>query len=228
MAPTPPLVQGEQLTYQQDEQSIQVTVGSAGWFGWLETATSFTYRSEHGTFTARLERASNKRGGTYWHAYRKRAGKLHRVYLGKSGELALERLQLAAVLLTGQGPVEETALKQAHGPGATPPLKAVESSKQHDPLLATKLHQPRPRAHLVSRSRLVERLQRGMEHALTLVSAPAGFGKTTLLSQWLAESNMPVAWLSLAPEDNDPVRFLSYLIAALQTVNALPGSPGSW
>src|ERR1700737_4078788 len=57
MAPTPPLVQGEQLTYQQDGQSAQVTVGSAAWFRWLETASTFTYHTEHGTFTARLERS---------------------------------------------------------------------------------------------------------------------------------------------------------------------------
>jgi len=77
---------------------------------------------------------------------------------------------------------------------------------------------------LVSRSYLVERLQQGMEHALTLISAPAGFGKTTLLAQWLAESITPVAWLSLEPEDNDPTRFLTYLIAALQTVDARLGT----
>ena len=88
------------------------------------------------------------------------------------------------------------------------------------PLLATKLHVPRPRTHLVPRSHLVERLQRGVGRALTLVSAPAGFGKTTLLAQWLAESGSPVAWLSLEPEDNDPARFLSYLIASLQTLDA--------
>jgi LuxR family transcriptional regulator, maltose regulon positive regulatory protein len=83
-------------------------------------------------------------------------------------------------------------------------------------LLATKLHMPRLRAQLVPRSFLIERLQQGMEYALTLVSAPAGFGKTTLLTQWVAESGRPVSWLSLEPEDNEPVRFLSYLIAALQ------------
>ena len=83
-------------------------------------------------------------------------------------------------------------------------------------LLATKLHIPRLRPQLVSRSSLVERLQQGMDYALTLVSAPAGFGKTTLLTQWVAESKVPVSWLSLEPEDNEPVRFLSYLIAALQ------------
>jgi LuxR family maltose regulon positive regulatory protein len=98
-------------------------------------------------------------------------------------------------------------------------LTGEMASLHHTPLLATKLHLPRPRAQLVSRSQLAERLQDGMEHALTLVSAPAGFGKTTVLAQWLAQSKTPVAWLSLEPEDNEPVRFLSYLIAALQTLD---------
>src|SRR5438067_12775282 len=89
----------------------------------------------------------------------------------------------------------------------------------HHPLLATKFHVPHPRTHLVPRAHLVERLQQGVERPLTLVSAPAGFGKTTLLAQWLAHSGMPVAWLSLEAEDNDPTRFLSYLIAALQTLD---------
>src|SRR5947207_5851699 len=60
--------------------------------------------------------------------------------------------------------------------------------------------------------------------ALTLVSAPAGFGKTTLLAQWLAQSGMPVAWLSLEAGDNEPVRFLSYVIAALQTLDPQLGA----
>jgi LuxR family maltose regulon positive regulatory protein len=63
-----------------------------------------------------------------------------------------------------------------------------------------------------------------MQSALTLVSAPAGFGKTTLLAQWLAESDTPVAWISLEAEDNDPARFLSYLITALQTLDAQLGT----
>ena len=86
-----------------------------------------------------------------------------------------------------------------------------------DPLLATKLHVPRPRPHLVHRPCLIQRLQLGMERALILISAPVGFGKTTLLSDWLASSAIPVAWLSLEPQDNEPARFLSYLLAALQS-----------
>jgi ATP/maltotriose-dependent transcriptional regulator MalT len=79
-------------------------------------------------------------------------------------------------------------------------------------LLETKLHIPRRRRGLVERPRLIERLNRGAESALTLVSAPAGFGKTTLLTEWLAAvaaQGHSVAWLSLDQRDNDPALFWS-------------------
>jgi LuxR family maltose regulon positive regulatory protein len=88
------------------------------------------------------------------------------------------------------------------------------------PLLETKLHVPRWRRSLVARPRLSERLSRGAESALTLVSAPAGFGKTTLLAEWLAVAaadGRSVAWLSLDQRDNDPALFWTYLVAALNT-----------
>ncbi|MGN6565435.1 MAG: LuxR C-terminal-related transcriptional regulator [Thermomicrobiales bacterium] len=91
------------------------------------------------------------------------------------------------------------------------------------PLLATKLYVPR-RRDVVPRPRLRERLDRGAAAALTLVSAPAGFGKTTLLAEWLAatpDRTWAAAWLSLDPHDNQPASFWTYLIAALQ--NAVPG-----
>jgi len=71
---------------------------------------------------------------------------------------------------------------------------------------------------LVARPRLSERLNAGLHRKLTLVAAPAGFGKTTLLSEWLAHCGRPVAWVSLDVGDNDAPRFLAYIIAALQTV----------
>jgi LuxR family maltose regulon positive regulatory protein len=85
-------------------------------------------------------------------------------------------------------------------------------------LLATKLYLPQPRPNSIPRPRLTERLDAGLQHGVTLISAPAGFGKTTLLSQWLAGCARPAAWLSLDDSESDPARFLVYLVAAVQTV----------
>ncbi len=85
-------------------------------------------------------------------------------------------------------------------------------------ILATKLFIPAPGQNLVARPRLLARLDEGLGRPLTLVSASAGFGKTTLLSAWIAGRGQPAAWLSLDEADSDPTRFLSYLVAALQTI----------
>jgi LuxR family maltose regulon positive regulatory protein len=95
---------------------------------------------------------------------------------------------------------------------------------QHS-LLQTKLYIPPIRRELVSRPRLIERLNAGLQRKLTLISAPAGFGKTTLVAEWLAvcerlEPKVRAAWLSLDEGDNDTARFLAYLIAALRTIEA--------
>ena len=76
---------------------------------------------------------------------------------------------------------------------------------------------------MVSRPRLSERLNEGLHRKLTLISAPAGFGKTTLVSQWLVGCGRPAAWLSLDEGENDPIRFLTYLVAAVQTIAATLG-----
>src|SRR5207249_6883733 len=86
------------------------------------------------------------------------------------------------------------------------------------PILATKLYIPGLRPQVVSRPRLLERLNEGLHRKLTLIAAPAGFGKTTLLSEWVEGIERPTAWLSLDEGDNDPARFLTYLVAALQTI----------
>src|ERR687886_1264780 len=91
-------------------------------------------------------------------------------------------------------------------------------------LLATKLFVPPARAHRVVRPRLLDRLQGGLQGKFTLISAPAGFGKTTLVSAWVAGCARPVAWLSLDERDNDPARFLTYLVAALQTIAPIVGA----
>src|SRR5579859_5220853 len=90
-----------------------------------------------------------------------------------------------------------------------------------DPLLATKLHVPRPPLSFLSRPRLVGQLQQAMKCQLTIIAAPAGFGKTTLLSTWLQDTSLQSAWISLDNGDDDPTRFWSYTFAALDMM--LPG-----
>ena len=86
------------------------------------------------------------------------------------------------------------------------------------PILATKLYIPPARPHAVLRPRLIGRINEGLHRRLTLISAPAGFGKTTLVGEWLAGCERPAAWLSLDEGDNDPIRFLAYFVAALQKI----------
>ena len=96
------------------------------------------------------------------------------------------------------------------------------------PVLTTKLYIPPSRPKVVLRPRLMARLDDGLERPLTVISAPAGSGKTTLLSEWAAarrshERPVPVAWLSLDEDDGDLQRFLTYLVAALQTIDPTLG-----
>ena len=86
------------------------------------------------------------------------------------------------------------------------------------PILATKLYIPSPRPKIVDRPHLIERLNAGLQRKLTLVSAPAGFGKTTLIGQWIGDREHSIAWLSLDEGDNNTHRFLTYVIAALQSI----------
>jgi hypothetical protein len=86
-------------------------------------------------------------------------------------------------------------------------------------ILTTKLSVPTLPGQRTPRPRLIERLDAGLTCKLTLVCAPAGFGKTTLLAEWMAQGDDSFAWLSLDKQDNDPIFFLTYLAAALQTVD---------
>ena len=91
-------------------------------------------------------------------------------------------------------------------------------------ILATKVYVPLPRPKAILRFRLTDRLDDVLHRKLTLVSAPAGFGKSTLVSEWLASRKQPAAWLSLDKEDGDRIRFLTYFAAAVQAVAAAIGS----
>ena len=93
-----------------------------------------------------------------------------------------------------------------------------------DPLLQSKLFIPPPRPNLVPRPNLIDRLNSGMRGKLLLVSAPAGYGQTTLVSAWAQQTDQQIAWLSLDENDNELGHFLTYLIAAVQQVNSEIGA----
>ena len=113
------------------------------------------------------------------------------------------------------------------------PRKSKREDQRSQPLLTTKLYVPSPRPDWVSRPRLLEYLDEALPdpagtsgRKLVLVSAPAGYGKTTLLAEWLEGIQCPVAWLSLDEGDDDASRFLAYLTAALESIPQFPPSLG--
>ena len=87
-------------------------------------------------------------------------------------------------------------------------------------MLLTKLHIPPAGNNIVHRSELFEKLNLGLSRKLVLISAPAGFGKTTVVSDWIYQNKIPAAWFSLDNGDNDPVDFLSYISSGIQTIHS--------
>jgi len=214
LSPTSALVQGENLVYQQDGRQVMIALDTPDWQSWLENSTSFTFKSAEGNFTAHKTRASNGRGSWYWYAYRRQHGHLSNFYLGTSAKLTLQRLREAA------GSLALPAAEDAAAIQPEPPLDIQDESLPNtNAVLISKLSIPRISRLHISRPRLLAFLDRGALQPLTVISAPAGSGKTTLLTEWAATTTHPVAWLSLEAADNDPLRFLSYLIAALQRLD---------
>jgi LuxR family maltose regulon positive regulatory protein len=211
MASTPPIVDQTVLS-PADDRGSAIPVGSPAWFTWLASATSFTFRSAHGKFTAHKEHRTPSQA--YWKAYRRREGRLHRAYLGRSDELTQDRLNAVASQLAGD----------TSGPGLShanlaspPPAVADDANTLH--LLVTKCVLPPPRIGLVPRPRLAARLQAAItqRQKLILVAAPAGFGKTTAVAEWLhTVGDCSIAWLALDEADSQLNLFLAYLIAALE------------
>jgi LuxR family maltose regulon positive regulatory protein len=244
MAQRIPYVVEEVLHVPEPSGGPEIAIGSSSWVVWLRdpTTSSFSFRGPSGAFTARKEHRVH--GGAYWTAYRRRDGRLRKKYLGKAEKLTLERLNDVVEALAGSddeavaSPVpDESAVDDAGrgrsdavampGPTAAANVQARENPQRgaHGyPLLLPKLSLPSVRASSVRRPRLSGRVEEGTICKLTLVSAPAGFGKTTLLSVWASDlsSSGSVAWLSLDAADNDPARFWRYFVTAVDGLR--PGS----
>ncbi len=219
MRATIPRVQGERLS-QPETEGDPIVVGTAAWYDWLEQHPAFTFVDQTATFTAR--KSILRTGGSSWKAYHTRQGKLYRIHLGRSHTLTLERLHAAAQAFAGEqvpGELADVSLTQSTAsrhPRHSSPRRAL-TVDQPLVLLQTKLYRPRTRSDLIARARLLERLHAGLDGKVTLVCAPAGFGKTTLLAQWVQTIDRPTAWLSLDEHDNELPIFVQSLVAALQS-----------
>ncbi len=189
------------------------------WLRWLAAQTAFAFHGHSGHLN--LHNEARTRGARYWYAYHATEKRILKRYLGKTANLTLERLEQVAGELSGAHVPEPRA------PHSTPPASraqmpaalsdAARQAEQPVLLLATKLATPRVPATLVVRERLLSDLDGALAHRLTLLSAAAGWGKTTLLSLWASTHPHQVAWLSLDELDNDLTRFWVAAIAALRT-----------
>ena len=216
MRSTIPNVIGGRL-YRSETESDPIVVGTPEWYDWLEQHAAFTFVDAAGSFTVRKSMLHT--GGSYWKAYRTRRGKLYRIHLGHSQSLTLERLQATARAFASEhvpGELADVAMTQSPASRLPSPRNAL--TVEHPmALIQTKLYRPRKRSDLISRARLLERLHAGLSGNITLISAPAGFGKTTLIAQWIQSIDRPTAWLSLDEHDNEPRAFVQSLTAALQS-----------
>lgn len=199
---------------------LEIPADSDAWFAWLQTARTFAFEDPLGRFTARKKRRWR---GEYWYAFRRSGGRLHEIYLGKASNVTLECLRAAAAKLNHMAehmsPVQTASPAHAHVrplPAERSGLSiAYHSSTSLSHSSASNLRAPRVRLSHLVRTRAVERLEQATTCPLTIVSAPAGYGKTTLIAQWTTASHLPTAWLTLDERDSDPSRFWGHVCAVL-------------
>ncbi|GHO45995.1 LuxR C-terminal-related transcriptional regulator [Ktedonospora formicarum] len=193
----------ELYTHGQLKQRFRPTE-PAVWQAWLYEATAFAFHGASGSLNVYLEK--RPRGGSYWYAYQTKEGRTRKRYLGQTESLSLARL-------------EETALSLA--------LPSATTTEPGIMLLSSRLTPPRLPNALVERERLLTALDEALSTPLTLLSASAGWGKTTLLSVWAhRQKKTQVAWLAPDELDNSPTRFWVALIAALRRCPSLTANFG--
>lgn len=212
MARKTPIIRAGSLIVERSTggERLTISAGSDAWFSWLESARTFAFEDSTGRFTARKKR---RWGADYWYAFRRGSGRLYETYLGKARDITLSRLHTVAIKLNqlaGRTPEMQPALPVGVQAG-----RAESASPNISYPSLTKLNMPQAPWPQLVRTAALERLSEALERPLTVVSAPAGYGKTTLLTQWIATLHPHTAWLTLDERDNDPVRFWTHVCAAL-------------
>jgi LuxR family maltose regulon positive regulatory protein len=200
-----------------ERESVPIDVDTSSWYDWLEEHTSFHFVDHLGVVTVRKIETDD--GEPEWKASRIRMGKVFSVSLGPSRAINLSSLHAAARRLAGKyAHIGSTTISMDRPTTSTltaPEIAASNGSQSS--LMRTKLYRPRSGRDVIPRTRLIERLNAALGGEITLVCAPAGFGKSTLLAQWLQTIDRPNAWLSLDEHDNELPVFLQSLAASLQT-----------
>ncbi|GHO69996.1 helix-turn-helix transcriptional regulator [Ktedonobacter sp. SOSP1-52] len=219
-----PQAQKYELLDQGCSQSGGQTLEHSDLLHKLVDISSFAFYSYTGAhFTARKENI--QRNGPYWYAYRSSQGRTSKRYLGRTADLSIGHLENIAESFLSPPDTPITS----NGHMVDKPITASQHSqqapsKQDQLLLDTKLRPPRLPLELVERPRLFKRLDGWSAYKLTLLIAPAGSGKTTLVTSWLAQNDFlsEAAWVSLDMNDNDPARFWRYVLRACQGWHSLP------
>jgi LuxR family maltose regulon positive regulatory protein len=190
-----------------------IKVGTKPWFTWVGNKDSFVYEGSTGHFSARSEL---RRGCYYWYGYRRINGKLKKVYLGRSEDLTSECLEKASAQLTFQTFENNFVDYKPVPPSQTTATNILFSTKDQNifiPLL--KIKPPAFPAKHLSRLSLIKKIN----SPITVICAPEGFGKTTLMNEWQQSCEMPVAWVSLDHEDNHSLHFWFLVVKALQSIS---------
>ena len=189
------------------------------WLTWLQDAASFAFQGVSGHLNVYLE--ERRRGGQYWYAYHSIDHRTRKRYLGQTVHMTFTRLEEVVYTLSRESSPAPLlpALPQGERDAASDVALPVPSREVFHGMevLSTKIAHPLLPSASVVRERLLIRLDAARFHRLTLLSASAGWGKTTLLSTWASRSSFPIAWLSLDELDNDPVRFWASVLSALRT-----------
>jgi len=213
---TMPTVKSGRL-YQSGRESAPIDVETPSWYDWLEAHTSFLFVDRVGAVTVR--KSGTGPNGSYWEASHTRMGKVFIISLGPSHAINQSSLRAAARKLAGKhAQIRSTTLSTARRAASTLTIpEPAAPAGSLNSLMRTKLYRPRSGSDVITRTRLIERLNAALSGQVTLVCAPAGFGKTTLLAQWVQTIDRPTAWLSLDEHDNELLVFVRSLAAALQT-----------
>ena len=215
------------------DANADIAVGAQAWFDWLDQHDHFVFQGDDDRFTARQETI---RGGSYWYGYRRRKGRLYKVYLGRAADLTLDKLHAAEGKFTQrEQPAAESALAPLSALDLATSLRTVVvSARQRENAavtnlpftLLTRLIPPALPTSLIARPRLL----RQISTPITLVTAPSGFGKTTLVNQWrtarltnppttppsTAPQSPKIVWISLETDERNPHSFWATMMAALE------------